>query len=60
MKARVKAEDGLELSTICRQLKLKSSDGEMRFKQWLAKVGYERIQDMADPALSVDRTREYL
>lgn len=24
---------GIELSTICRQLKLKSSDGEMRFKQ---------------------------
>ena|GEM_PF-1301468 len=28
MKVRVKAEDGLELSTICRQLKLKSSDGK--------------------------------
>jgi hypothetical protein len=83
MKVRVKAEDGLELSTICRQLKLKSSDGKKYatdcanvegllriiqsipspkaepFKQWLAKVGYERIQDMADPALSVDRAREY-
>ena len=44
----------------CRQLKLKFSDGEMRFKQWLAKVVYERIQDMADPELSVDRAREYL
>lgn len=29
------------------------------FKQWLAKVGYERIQDMSDPARSVDRAREY-
>jgi len=29
------------------------------FKQWLAKVGYERIQDMNDPALSLDRAREY-
>jgi len=28
MKIRVKAEDGLELSTICRQLKLESSDGK--------------------------------
>jgi hypothetical protein len=27
-------------------------------KLWLAKVGHERIQDMADPALSVDRARE--
>ena len=28
-------------------------------KQWLAKVGYERIQDMSDPARSLDRAREY-
>jgi len=72
MKIRVKTEDGLELSTICRQLKMKSPDGKMRstdtadtegllriiqsvpspkaepFKQWLAKVGYERLQDMSD------------
>ena len=30
MKLRVKTEDGLELSTICRQLKMKASDGKMR------------------------------
>ncbi|MFA7369349.1 MAG: Bro-N domain-containing protein [Kiritimatiellales bacterium] len=83
MKTRVKAEDGFELSTICRQLKLISSDGKRYatdcadvqglfriiqsipspkaepFKQWLAKVGYERIQDMSDPARSLDRAREY-
>ncbi len=29
------------------------------FKQWLAKVGYERIQDMRDPANSLDRARDY-
>jgi hypothetical protein len=29
------------------------------FKQWLAKVGYERIQDMGDPARSLDRARDY-
>jgi DNA-damage-inducible protein D len=28
-------------------------------KQWLAKVGYERIQDMRDPARSLDRARDY-
>ena len=28
-------------------------------KLWLAKVGYERLQDMADPARSLDRAREY-
>jgi DNA-damage-inducible protein D len=27
MKSRVKSEDGIELSTICRQLKLKATDG---------------------------------
>ena len=83
MKVRVKSEDGFELSTICRQLKMKSPDGKMRetdtanaegllriiqsipspkaepFKQWLAKVGYERLQDMSDPARSLDRAREY-
>jgi prophage antirepressor-like protein len=30
MKTRVKTEEGLELSTICRQFKLKASDGKMR------------------------------
>jgi prophage antirepressor-like protein len=83
MKTRVQSDDGIELSTICRQLKLPSSDGKKYttdctdvqgllriiqsipspkaepFKQWLAKVGYERIQDMSDPALSLDRAREY-
>ena len=83
MKIRVKSEDGLQLSTICRQLKMKAPDGKMRetdtanvevifriiqsipspkaepFKKWLAKVGYERLQDMSDPARSLDRAREY-
>ncbi len=82
MKMRVKTEDGLELSTICRQFKLQATDGKMRetdvadvrtllriiqsvpspkaepFKQWLAKVGYERMQEIADPAQSLDRARE--
>ena len=29
------------------------------FKIWLAKVGHERLQDMSDPSLSLDRAREY-
>jgi hypothetical protein len=28
------------------------------FKLWLAKVGYERMQEMANPELAVDRARE--
>lgn len=28
------------------------------FKQWLAKVGYERLQELGDPEQSLDRARE--
>jgi hypothetical protein len=28
------------------------------FKQWLAKVGYERMQEIQDPSMSLDRARE--
>lgn len=28
-------------------------------KLWLSRIGYERMQDMADPARSLDRAREY-
>ena len=83
MKIRVKNDDGLELSTICRQLKMIAPDGKMRltdtagtealfriiqsipsskaepFKRWLAKVGYERVQDISDPERSLNRARAY-
>jgi len=29
------------------------------FKQWLAKVGYERIQEIENPELAAQRAREY-
>ncbi len=81
MKVRVKSEDGIQLSTICRQLKLESSDGKKYktdcadiegifrivqsipspkaepFKRWLAKVGYERVQEIENPELATKRTR---
>lgn len=28
------------------------------FKQWLAQVGYDRLQEIQDPSLSMDRARE--
>jgi len=28
------------------------------FKQWLAKIGYERMQEISDPSQSIDRARE--
>jgi DNA-damage-inducible protein D len=82
MKVRVKQEDGSELSTICRQLKMEAPDGKMRLtdaanaegllriiqsvpspkaepiKLWLAKVGYERMQELGNPELAVARARE--
>lgn len=81
MKTRVKSQDGVELSTNCRQLKLESSDGKKYetdcantesifriiqsipspkaepFKRWLAKVGYERVQEIENPELATKRTR---
>ena len=81
MKIRVKEEDGFQLSTICRQLKLVATDGKKRatdcantegifrliqsipspkaepFKRWLAKVGYERVQEIENPELASKRTR---
>lgn len=29
------------------------------FKQWLAKVGYERMQEMTNPEMALNRSREY-
>ena len=29
------------------------------FKRWLAKVGYERIQEIENPELAQDRAKEY-
>jgi DNA-damage-inducible protein D len=84
MKIREFDEAGVELSTICRKLKLTSADGKRYetdcanteglfrfiqsipspkaepFKRWLAKVGYERVQEIEDPELGTKRTREDL
>jgi len=81
MKKREKLS-GIELSTICRQLKIESTDGKKYltdcanvqgllriiqsipspkaepFKQWLAQVGYERMQEIANPEQSLERARE--
>ena len=83
MKIRAKTEEGAELSTFCRQLKLQASDGKYYltdvsnvegilriiqsipspkaepFKLWLAKVGYERIQEVSDPEKALNRSRTY-
>jgi hypothetical protein len=43
MKIRVKSEDGIELSTICRQLKMKAPDGKMRLTDCANTEGIFRI-----------------
>lgn len=75
-------ENGIELSTFCRQLKLQSSDGKQYrtdcanvegllriiqsipspkaepFKLWLARTGYERLEEIENPELAAIRMRE--
>lgn len=82
MKARVKNEEEIQLSTICKQLKVEASDGKKYetdcantegifriiqsipspkaepFKRWLAKVGYERVQEIENPELAQERMKE--
>ena len=82
VKKRMSEEERSELSTFCRQLKLKSTDGKSYktdvadmqgifriiqsvpspkaepFKMWLAEVGKERIDEIIDPELSIDRALE--
>jgi hypothetical protein len=81
LKTRLRAE-GSQLTTICSQLKLQSSDGKFYltdvadteqifrliqsipspkaepFKLWLARVAAERLDEMQDPELSIDRALE--
>ena len=50
--------DTAETETLLRLIQSIPSPKAEPFKQWLAKVGYERIQEIQDPAQSVDRARE--
>ena len=83
LKARMSEEEKSEVSTKCRQLKLKSKDGKYRetdvlntkgilrliesvpspkaepFKMWLANLGSERIDEVFNPELAVNRAVEY-
>lgn len=82
LKKRVAENEEIELSTVCRQLKLPSSDGKKYktdcastesilriiqsvpspkaepFKRWLAKVGYERIEEIENPELAQERMKQ--
>ncbi|MCZ8230310.1 BRO family protein [Flavobacterium sp.] len=50
--------DTADTETLLRLIQSIPSPKAEPFKQWLAKVGYERMQELADPAQSLDRARE--
>jgi DNA-damage-inducible protein D len=51
--------DAADPETILRIVQSVPSPKAEPIKLWLAKVGYERMQDMADPSRSVDRARDF-
>lgn len=50
--------DVADVETILRLVQSIPSPNAEPFKVWLAKVGYERMQETVDPALSLERARE--
>jgi len=82
VKKRMTDDEKSELSTICRQLKLESTDGKKYktdcantkgalriiqsipspkaepFKQWLAQVGKERLDEIENPELAQERMKK--
>ena len=51
--------DVADPETLLRLIQSVPSPKAEPIKLWLAKVGYERLQDMGDPARSLDRARAY-
>ena len=50
--------DVADTETLLRLIQSIPSPKAEPFKQWLAKVGYERMQEISDPEQSLDRARE--
>jgi DNA-damage-inducible protein D len=51
--------DSINLQGIFRIIQAISSPKAEPFKQWLAKVGQERIEEMVNPEIALNRSREY-
>ncbi|MCX5749255.1 MAG: Bro-N domain-containing protein [Candidatus Saganbacteria bacterium] len=56
---KMRITDMADTETMLRLIQSVPSPKAEPIKLWLAKVGYERLQDMSDPARSLDRAREY-
>lgn len=50
--------DCADVETLLRIIQSIPSKKAETVKQWLAKVGYERMKEMADPSTAIDRARE--
>ena len=55
---KMRLTDAANPETLLRLIQSVPSPKAEPIKLWLAKVGYERMQEMADPARSIDRARE--
>jgi hypothetical protein len=55
---RLRETDAADVPTLLRLIQSIPSPKAEPFKRWLAKVGHERMQELADPAQSLDRARE--
>lgn len=55
---KLRPTDVANAETLLRLIQSVPSPKAEPIKLWLAKVGYERIQEMADPSLSLNRARE--
>jgi DNA-damage-inducible protein D len=56
---KLRLTDTADPETLLRLIQSVPSPKAEPIKLWLAKVGYERMQDMAYPARSLDRARDY-
>lgn len=56
---KMRLTDAADPETLLRLIQSVPSPKAEPIKLWLARVGYERMQDMADPARSLDRAREF-
>lgn len=55
---KMRETDAADTETLLRIIQSIPSPKAEPFKQWLAKVGYERMQEIVDPSQSIDRARE--
>jgi hypothetical protein len=55
---KMRETDVADTETLLRIIQSIPSPKAEPFKQWLAKVGYERMQEIVDPSQSIDRARE--